>query len=320
MLHFFSLLAVDDIGAEKPLNAKSGGGDESLLLYLRCASTLSASLGAHSELGLTILTNDAARLQRVSTAAGIDNIDFVDIPCTHRGPPGSTFRLALHKLDAMVHLAARDDDAGGCVLLDVDMFATADLRSPFEDALARADIALYEITAQDVPAYGAAIVSGDLAAVGGRAVPMRWFGGEVIAARPSTFARLLAHLEDCFSRYLEVWPTLNHNGDEVIVSAAIHLLSADGLTTEDLGSSGVVRRFWSVLPRSDATRVTDLFSYPLLHLPADKEFLGGVTEPGDATATARRYRATRLYAPAQVLRRASRSSWSKRLGLRRRRG
>jgi hypothetical protein len=319
MLQFFSLLAVDEVGAEKPLNAKSGAGDESLLLYLRCASTLSGSLRAHSGAGLTVLTNDVARLRRVSASAGINGIAFVDIPCTHDGPQGSTFRLALHKLDALVHLSTQDD-ATGCVLLDLDMFATADLNAPFEAALERAELALYEITAQDVPAYGARVVSGDLTATAGRPVPMRWFGGEVLAARPPALRRLLPFLEECYTRYLEIWPTLHHNGDEVIVSAAIQLLSMDGLTTEDLGSACVLRRFWSVKPRSDASRVSDLFSYPLLHLPADKEFLAGVADPAEPRTVRRQYRAARIYAPAQVLRRASRRPLAQRLGLRRGRG
>lgn len=319
MLHFFSLLAVDDAGAEKPMNAKSGGGDESLLLYLRCAATLSATLRAHSGAGLTILTNDRARLERASSVASIRGLEFLEIACSHDGPAGSAFRLAIHKLDALAYLAGLADECE-VVLLDSDMFATADLRPWFEGVFQRAELGLYEITAHEVPEYGAAVVAADLATVAGRVVPIRWFGGEVLAARPPTLRRLLPHIEECYERYLQGWPTLNHNGDEVIVSAAIHLLAMDGVATEDLGTTGVVRRFWSVLPRREGTWVHHPFAHPLLHLPADKEFLASLTVPEDPVAVGRRYRLHRRLAPAQVLRRAARTPLVKRLRLRISRG
>jgi hypothetical protein len=135
-------------------------------------------------------------------------------------------------------------------------------------------LSVYDITDQVAPAYGADRILSDLEVVSGlKIAEPHWYGGEFIAGPSEAFASLQKAIEECLPRYVPLIPELHHVGDEMVVSAAIHVARRGGLKVENVGVSGHIVRWWSAATLHRQRGLREIISASLLHLPADKSFL-----------------------------------------------
>lgn len=253
---------------ERPVNGR-GRGDP-LDLYVRCAAACARSVTAQGH-PFTLVTNDAGALAARFAALGLPAPALVEWRFA-LDVPAVPFRAAHRKLELFRAFAG-----GGFgsmpALVDLDAVLLRPLTAPPPDVIGG-----YHITDQVVPAYGAATVARDLAAVAGftPAWP-RWWGGEFAIGTPAAFSRLADAVAACWPRYLAALDGLHHHGDEIVTSAALALLAREGVGPVNMAG---IKRWWS--NRTQAPPTTTLraaLDATLLHLPADKPFLARFADP-----------------------------------------
>ena len=107
-----------------------------------------------------------------------------------------------------------------------------------------------------------------------------WWGGEFILGSVAGFAALKERLDWLWPRYLDRLGSLHHVGDEIVITAALAMMAADGETVVDAGRAGGVARWWSSRTLSALPPFRALRDRSLFHLPADKPFLSAqATKP-----------------------------------------
>jgi hypothetical protein len=132
----------------------------------------------------------------------------------------------------------------------------------------------YDITDQVYPAYGRETIVADKEVLMQAPSIGNWAGGEWIGGTGDFFRKLYAASMVHWPRYVENYAHLHHQGDEMIVSCAIESLSRNGLFIFDVGKIGGIARHWSAKTLHVARPVEALYDHFLLHLPADKTYLG----------------------------------------------
>lgn len=243
--------------------------------YVEQAITLNRSLLAAGMPVLTIVTNARPEIQRyLSSINEQERPKLHDLTPSLSLPPTTRFYAAHFKLDLLEEIAQGSQglpDGALALLLDTDMVA---LRQVDQDLLPRCyrnGVGAFDISDQEFFAYGARRVVRDLEVVAGKQLKSpRWYGGECLLVSASFVKELVPRARDCFQRYSLVMDGLNHNGDEVFVSAALNLLADDGHPIIDVGSYRMVGRHWS----GNTHRDLRWFRHcSLLHLPDQKKML-----------------------------------------------
>ena len=136
----------------------------------------------------------------------------------------------------------------------------------------------YDISDQVIQAYGHEVIIKDLQKLQPIPCEGRWSGGELIMGTPEFFSSLCEKIDDIYEIYTEIYEDLQHNGDEIITSAALELLRKEGIYIAEAGTIGIIGRFWSIPvlhPQKPFDYYEKLF---LLHLPADKIFLAKISD------------------------------------------
>ena len=256
------------------INLSRKGSQDHASVYLNNAIVLSKTLSSHG-IAYTLLTNNKSLVEDlVSAESDGSPIRVIEIPFTTDVPPGTSFYSAHFKVDALRYLASLPD--GYAALCDLDMVCI-NAMPPCLYSLINAGIPLcYDISDQVIPRYGHDVIIRDLSVIGGLESEGRWSGGEFIAGTPEFFSRLVGEIDEVYATYISYIPSLHHVGDEAFVSAALERLRRQGVYIADVGTLGVVGRYWntSVLhPQKPFSYFGRCF---LLHLPADKEFLSGL--------------------------------------------
>jgi hypothetical protein len=212
-------------------------------------------------------------------------------------PRGISFYSAHFKLD-LLGAFGRGVFGDLVALVDVDTLLLDEITVP--DGLA-----VYDISDQVFPAYGQELIRQELERIAGRPLANpRWYGGEFLMGRQSDFARLMEFVRLCWPRYIQQYSSLHHQGDEMPLSAAINLYAEAGSAVCDFGARGSVARWWSGMTRHRQETFSAISGASLLHLPADKAFLGSLTdqEVTDRYALIEKYRASiRLKLLARVV-------------------
>jgi hypothetical protein len=128
-------------------------------------------------------------------------------------PSGIRFFSAHHKLDLFRHLGSlHEDEYVGVV--DLDVIALGDTPPTLARAIERGTPLAYEITHQVAPAYGRDAVARDVETLAGIPSQGRWFGGELLAGRPSFFRALCEEIDRFYAVYVREWPRFHHQGSE----------------------------------------------------------------------------------------------------------
>lgn len=243
-----------------------------LEIYIRCSILLSKSCGWHG-IPYGILTNEPELLNdRLRDLR--EHVQVVSLDMTRQIPEHMPFFSAHFKLDALKKMG--DGTLGDVVgLLDLDMVMINSL-GIFADGQdhSRSALYVYDITSQQISAYGEKTLLHTLAALGHSELKSpKWYGGEFIAGRAEAFRLLSEEIDKYYARYISESGTLHHIGDESVVTAS--LLSASGLDTLDLrdAATTTVSRWWSSRTLHPQVPFSSAKSAALLHLPADKIFL-----------------------------------------------
>jgi hypothetical protein len=240
--------------------------------YVRQAITLNRSLIAAGFPPLTIGTN-----ARSAIDAYLRTVDephppiLLDLESSTVLPKTTRFYAAHFKLDLLEQASNMLPPRTLLLLLDTDMVAQHALDADVLQHCYRSGAGAFDISDQEFFAYGARRVVRDLETVAGRSLTNpRWFGGECLLATAAFIAQLVPRARECFQRYADVIDSVNHNGDEIFISAALNLLAEEGHQIIDVGSYQLVGRHWS----GNTHRDLRWFRHcSLLHLPGRKSML-----------------------------------------------
>ena len=240
--------------------------------YVRQAITLNRSLVAAGFRPLTIGTNARAAIDAYLRTVDEPQPPFlIDVESSTLLPKTTRFYAAHFKLDLLEQASDMLPARTLLLLLDTDMVAQQMLDADILQRCYRNGAGAFDISDQEFFAYGARRVVHDLETVAGRRVTNpRWFGGECLLATAGFIAELVPRARECFQRYAAVIDSVNHNGDEIFISAALNLLADEGHQIIDVGSYQLVGRHWS----GNTHRDLRWFRHcSLLHLPGRKSML-----------------------------------------------
>jgi|TARA_B110000908_G_scaffold164335_1_gene212248 hypothetical protein len=269
-ISLYSLLYIED----DERHANIGSTSDVISTYLNCGFLLHRSLMRFGH-SLTIVTNKPTLVREMMEQEEID-LEVVQIEFTLHVPSTLKFRSAHRKIDLISafgsgQLGARPG------YLDLDMVMLNKL--PFSTIDDECLIG-YNIWHHVAPAYGADKIRYDVAKISGCNADdlKQWWGGEFLIGPRESFAMLSKQIDVIYSQYLKIASELHHQGDEMVVTAALHSLArdnAEGISDfiADGGNMGAVGRWWSSRTLSRIEPLGNLINCSIIHLPADKDIL-----------------------------------------------
>lgn len=270
-VNFYSLLFV----AHGERHANLEAAEDAVEIYLRCGALLQQSMAAFG-LDHTVLTNDLDTLQFLSASKSIP-IRMQGFKFDRSVPHGIGFRAAHNKLDV---LRAFGEGAFGdrVCLCDLDMVMLNPLPPDLETAQ---QLLGYDISDQTTVPYGAENVSSAFSTLGVPPLnhPPVWWGGEFLAGQAEHFKMLSRTVEGIYPRYAAAAPSLFHQGDEMVVSAALAILETQQ-NSAPIADARLVSRWWSARTLSRGPALSKAMRSGLLHLPADKDILAKLQRNG----------------------------------------
>ena len=252
---------------ERHANLGAAGG-AALRVYLRNAVTLARSAWAAGH-ALTLVTNDAERLRAIQRSEGLADIplELQEAAFTCELPDDVPFRSAHFKIDVLSEMGGARFGSHS-VLLDLDMVVLRTFEMPADG------LCVQEFSANIVADVGADRLLADLALLGAKDLEAsRWYGGGFIGGEASALAQLASRMKAILPRYLSHRETLYHQGDDMLTSAAVCALEADGALVHDATGLDLTGIYWSSRTRSSLAPLADLERRATLHLPADKPWL-----------------------------------------------
>ncbi|MCK1518869.1 MULTISPECIES: hypothetical protein [unclassified Bradyrhizobium] len=267
-IRYFSLLFVERI-VGKHANLTTRHRDP-IDIYIECASTLALSLRA-SQSTLAVLTNDKAFVtQRIKFLGLPDVFEVHEFSFSRSVPQGIPFYSAHFKLDLFRFFGANKNPDPIC-LLDGDtvLLRPLQIERPSDEQLF-----VYNIVSQLSQDRSSEKLASDIRLVGGKTTnPVSWYGGEFILGCPSAFNRLADKVDEIWPNYLKHIPDVHHVGDEMVVTAALGLLQAEGMKLIDIAETKLIGRWWTARTNSVQVRFTVAAASNIIHLPSDKVFL-----------------------------------------------
>jgi hypothetical protein len=268
---FFGLLHLerDEYSA---VNLAARSFSEQTRVYVNNAVTLAASLNKRG-IDFELLTNRRDLVEGALPPGRL--LRVTEIVFETPVPRGIKFYSAHFKVDALRYLSRMQDRY--LVLSDLDVICVNDYPEAFRNIIEARIPLCYDISDQEIPAYGHDSILDDLRSVHGVEGEGRWLGGEFIGGTPDFFRSLVAKIDLIYPNYVCNLPRMRHVGDEALISAAVELLRREGVHVADAGTIGIVARYWnrdSLHPQQSIHYYIGRFF--LLHLPADKKFLSGL--------------------------------------------
>jgi hypothetical protein len=262
-----------------------------LSVYLNCAITLFNCLRS-KDIEFILLTNSKYELERIKPA-GV-TLPIEEIPFCTDVPRGIKFFSAHFKLDAFRYFSQLPEGYVG--LCDLDMVCLNDFPRCLHNIIKQKIPLCYDISDQVIPAYGHEVIIRDLQSIHHVESEGRWYGGEFISGPPDFFLTLTKEIDLIYENYIKNLENLHTMGDEPTTSAALELIRKRGTYVADAGALGIVGRFWNAVvlhPQRPFEYFQQCF---LLHLPADKRFLAGLSQETTVTLCGfvKKYQAHRL--------------------------
>lgn len=185
-------------------------------------------------------------------------------------PINLRFYSAHFKLDVFQYLCSLR--AKYLMLLDLDIICLNDIPDLFKAIISNQIPLVYNIKLQ----LKSKNIQQDLELMTGFNF-QDWYGGEIISGSSKFFGDLSNQINKLFKQYLNITDKLHHIGDETLTSAAINLLTRNGLKINDKHEL-VVNRYWNHPVTYIQKTPKDLNKYFLVHLPADKNFLAKLSK------------------------------------------
>jgi len=279
-LKLYSLFHVNPAIAQRHSNLSSAAGNP-IDIYLNCGRLLAASC-RHFDIEYAIVTNQADYLSERLTFLG-GGIKIIAFDLNRTVPRGISFYSAHFKLD--LPRGFGEGVFGERVgLVDLDAVLVKPLPLNYA-SVGDNELLVYDISEIERASYGDDVIAKSLTAIGGHvASAPYWFGGEFILGSANSFQMLSLEIDRLWPMYLKRHSELHHQGDEMVVSAALKHLEKSGVSLIDVGQSSrlgtepMIARWWSSrtlgrqIPLSTAARAS------ILHLPADKPFLARMAD------------------------------------------
>lgn len=260
---------------EGEIHVNLRGSSDPLNVFIRCGALLDRSLAALGH-NLTLVTNEPRLLRNRLDQEAIE-LKVIETAFDRVVPKTLGFRSAHRKLDVIAAFG-RGEMGPRPGLVDLDIVAL----NPFPQmVLTDPRLVGYDIWHQIASAYGSDVVRNDIAAVSGMPADSleNWWGGEFLVGPEAQFALLSEVIETIYPRYLELAPRLHHNGDELLLTAAVHVLGREAAPiVVDGGEAGAIGRWWSARTLYPIEPLRELANRSLLHLPADKELLSDLLD------------------------------------------
>ena len=263
---FYGLL-IPPLPSEGAVNLR--GREDPLDIYLRCAATCHASF-AHWGYDWTLATNAVERLAERCRSIGLDDLPLREVSLEWSVPVDIRFRSAHYKLELM-HRFASGDFGDRVALVDLDAVCARPM--PAEAMHAGALIG-YEMSAVAQRGGQAQEIVDSLRLLGFDTEEARWWGGEFIMGDRDRFEVLSGQLLQKWALYTARIEDMAHVGDEMVLTASVEALRREGMTVADGGAMGLVARYWSARTRTPFPPFQEVAGASILHLPADKPFLG----------------------------------------------
>jgi hypothetical protein len=241
--------------------------------YIKSAVNLSRSLRKRG-VSFTLLTNNEREILDELDGLGYrDSLEVKSIDFQLKVPDGLFYYSTHFKLDVFRYFASLSSDRY-VGLIDIDAIAVNDFPICLKNLIEAKIPACYDVSDQLIPAFGHDVILRDMQRLSPDICAGRWYGGELIMGTPDFFAELNEEAQIIYKRYIAIVDELFHKGDEAIVSVALERIQRNGIYIADLGTLGVIGRFFSAPkikhPQKSFRYFENCF---LLHLPVDKSFL-----------------------------------------------
>ncbi|MGQ7870628.1 hypothetical protein [Sunxiuqinia sp. sy24] len=269
---FYTLLYVDVAGESAATNGVHGDFDRQIQTYIRCCQTLSKSLEFFTSKELVVLTNQREYLEHYS-----QDLHVVEIPFQLNVPRKVAFYSAHFKLDVFQYFKSLGDGSGYCILIDSDVLCLSAMPTNLKNCIDSNIPTFYNVTSQRYPAYGRdRLIQDKDILMSGKSSLGIWVGGEFLGGDSEFYAQLDEEIQLLQDDYFQNCQLFHHQGDEVLVSVALEKLMRKGMYCCDVGSFGVISRFWSVPTLHVQNRWKAFESNFLIHLPMDKSYISNL--------------------------------------------
>jgi hypothetical protein len=241
--------------------------------YLKSAINLSRSLRKRG-INFTLITNKKQEIIDELDVLGYS--DSLNVECINfqlQVPDGLFYYSTHFKLDVFRYFASlnKEQYVG---LIDLDAIAVGDVPVCLKNLIEAKIPLAYDVSDQLIPAFGCDVILRDMQRLSPDICAGRWYGGELIMGDPNFFAELNEEAQIIYKKYIAIVDELFHKGDEAIVSVALERIQRRGRYVADLGTLGVIGRYFSSPkikhPQKSFRYFENCF---LLHLPGDKDFL-----------------------------------------------
>lgn len=249
--------------------------------YISCCKTLNESL---KKIGhkLTVLTNDPDIINKQEPDLCVKKVDFELII-----PQNIKFYSAHHKIDIFKYLSLYGNNYS--ILLDNDVICINNIPENIIKMVNKNIPIYYDVTDQCYPAYGRSRIINDKTLVMDSESIGNWAGGEFIGGDKLFFEKIYEYCINYLSNYLSNLSKLHHQGDEMLVSCAIEKYFLNGNPIINIGTMGIIGRYWSVKTLHIGKPFEALLDNMFLHLPADKKYLSKYEENNDFTTVYKKY-------------------------------
>jgi len=246
--------------------ASNSRGKENIIDQLLLNTVALGNFAKNAGFQLTAVTNDATRLNELRVTPSFETIEF------NSGlslPKGIAFEAAHYKIEAFRIIAS--ENCFYCVLLDSDVVINPSHAAQLNLVAANQLPSGYDILDQVIPSQGLNRIMQDIQTLAPECMQMAWFGGEYIGGTPAFFSTLYLKCQEILPRYFEKWRELHHQGDEMIVNAALGSLEASGLRFITVNQLNIVQRYWTGYTRHRQMSFHNIKTQTLfLHLPQEK--------------------------------------------------
>lgn len=274
---FYTLLYVDNSEKKKMSltglsKAKELTFKERINIFLRCAALLNKSLIWNQVGELNILTNDSEFVMNSLCEIGCQ-VNVIEICFSLCVPRNIYFYSAHYKIDVFKYLGEKSNDEMS-FLLDNDVVCTGSLPHVIKE-IENADYSdkKHPLLIYSMPRYHGERMVIDKKKVDASQIHGLWAGGEFIAGVSSAFAELYKEVIKIQDGYWKCYPTLFHQGDEMLVSVALeNMLYKCICPIIDAHGLGLVKRYWSILGNEPYYKE----DFWLAHLPYDKGMISAL--------------------------------------------
>lgn len=242
--------------------------------YVAMAHRLAGGLEIHWGRTLRVLTNSASRLDTAYDQWLHDSrerrrrFEIVEIEFSPGLPTTATFHAASNKIHAFRWFAQQCHPS---MLLDLDVICRGPLLPSVHDLIDRGLPLVLDLTDHVPVEVRSGRMIDELARLAPGHGAFRWFGGEFICAGPAFFGALYECVHRMLPEYRRIHDSLFHQGDEMLVSAALAQPHA-GHQACDVSTLGVIQRQWLIVSGGDSKRLRPPLP-SLLHLPGVKALL-----------------------------------------------